>query len=72
MYVCVCNAVPESAIYRLVENGVTSFEEMQLITGCSQTCGSCHDHAREVMREALHRTYTPGQIPIVANSAFAA
>lgn len=72
MYVCICNAVPESAIHRLVAEGVTSFEEIQLITGCSQTCGSCHDHAHEVLHEALRRTCPPGQLPIVANSAFAA
>lgn len=72
MYVCICNAVPESAIHRLVENGVTSFEEIQLITGCSQTCEACHDHAREVVQEAVHRTCPPGHLPIVTNSAQAA
>lgn len=61
MYVCICNAVTEKAIRRLVAQGLHSVEEIQAVTGCAGTCGACHDHASEVVHQALqqHGTRSP-------------
>lgn len=72
MYVCICNAVPESAIDALVAEGVTCFEEIQAITGCSGTCGSCYEHALETLHTALERERHAPTLPIVATDACAA
>lgn len=53
MYVCLCNAVTERRIRELVAAGHRSLEEVQLLTGCADTCGSCRDHAEAVIASAL-------------------
>jgi bacterioferritin-associated ferredoxin len=53
MYVCICNAVNESAIRQAVEDGVTSFRGLSLRTGCGTQCGSCVKQAREILDRAL-------------------
>lgn len=54
MYVCVCNSVTESDIRRVAEDdGVRTFSELKRLTGCSSTCGSCEDMARDVLDEAI-------------------
>jgi bacterioferritin-associated ferredoxin len=52
MYVCVCNAVSDSAIRKAVENGVSE-------TGCGTQCGSCVPHARAVMDTCLAENGKP-------------
>jgi bacterioferritin-associated ferredoxin len=59
MYVCICNAVNESAIQQAVDAGVTSFRELSFITGCGTQCGSCVKLAREVMDKALTKGGAP-------------
>jgi len=53
MYICICKAVNESAIKQAVRDGVTSFRDLSLQTGCGTQCGSCIKLAREVMDSAL-------------------
>ena len=53
MYVCICNAVTESAIKQAVNDGARSLRELSFRTGCSTQCGRCVGVAREVMDEAL-------------------
>lgn len=53
MYVCLCNAVTERRIRELVAAGYRSLDEIQLLTGCADTCGSCYDHAEAVIASAL-------------------
>ena len=53
MYVCVCNAVTESAIRSAVEDGARSLRDLSFRTGCSTQCGRCVSLARKVMDEAL-------------------
>ncbi len=55
MYVCVCNAVTERAIHRMVEEGCCTLGEVQARTGCADCCGTCHDYALEVLEQALER-----------------
>lgn len=64
MYVCVCNAVTERHIYRLVAEGMTTLDEIQAVTGCAGTCGACREHAELVVDDAIRRTACLPQIPI--------
>jgi len=59
MYVCICNAVNESAIRQAVEDGVTSFRGLSLKTGCGTQCGSCVKLAREILDNALEGEGSP-------------
>lgn len=64
MYVCLCNAVTERRIIELVDDGVTTFNEIEAATGCSTTCGECREHAELVLHQALEQTPTPLRIPL--------
>jgi len=55
MYVCVCNAITERAIHRMVKDGCTTLGEVQALSGCADCCGTCHDYALEVLDQALGR-----------------
>ena len=59
MYVCICNAVTERSIRNLVAEGYHSLNEIQALTGCSNTCGRCRDHAEAVIEAALARPTLP-------------
>ena len=53
MYICICNAVKDSAIRDAVGEGVSDFRDLSFRTGCGTQCGSCVPLARTVMDEAL-------------------
>lgn len=53
MYVCICNAVTDSAIRKAVNDGATSFRDVSMRTGCSTQCGRCVPVARSILDEAL-------------------
>ena len=53
MYVCICQAVSDSAIRKVVDEGVNSFRELSAKTGCGTQCGSCVKMAREILDKAL-------------------
>lgn len=53
MYVCICQAVSDSAIRKAVDEGVNSFRELSAKTGCGTQCGSCVKMAREILDKAL-------------------
>jgi len=59
MYICVCNAVTDSAIRHAVGAGANSIRELTFQTGCGTQCGSCIKMAREVMDEALLENGSP-------------
>jgi len=65
MYVCICNAVTESQIHALVDNGVNTLEAVQQITGCSGTCGNCTDLAEQTIRKARRRKVMQFSIPLL-------
>jgi bacterioferritin-associated ferredoxin len=64
MYVCLCNAVTERTIRTLVADGYHSLAEIQALTGCSNTCGRCTEHAEAVIEAALARP-APAKIPVL-------
>jgi bacterioferritin-associated ferredoxin len=53
MYICICNAVTESAIKQAVREGARSVFDLTLRTGCSTQCGSCTDGVREILEASL-------------------
>jgi bacterioferritin-associated ferredoxin len=59
MYVCVCNAVTERTVRELVSEGYHSLNEIQALTGCSDSCGRCREHAEAVIEASLARPVLP-------------
>ena len=59
MYICICNAVTESAIRQAVREGARSLRDLSFRTGCSTQCGRCVGTAREVMDETLAELGAP-------------
>jgi bacterioferritin-associated ferredoxin len=53
MYVCVCKAVSDSRIKRLVKDGATTLRDLSRETALGTCCGKCVPAAREVLSEAL-------------------
>lgn len=64
MYVCICNAVTDSDIRQAVEDGARDLWGLQSALGVASGCGSCKQHAMEVLRSerpsaAAPRIYRP-------------
>ena len=53
MYVCVCKAVSDTKIRRLVKDGSTTLRELARETGLGTCCGKCVPQAREVLAQSL-------------------
>lgn len=62
MYICVCNAVNESAIQQAVDEGVTSFRDLAYRTGCGMQCGSCVRQACDLLDKALAEYGAPKSV----------
>ena len=68
MYICICNAVTESAIRQAVREGARNIFDLTARTGCSTQCGRCADLAGEILDEelaALGTTHVPVQLRMV-------
>jgi bacterioferritin-associated ferredoxin len=50
MYVCICNAITDKEIQRAVEDGARDLWDLQGELGVAAGCGSCKEHAMEVVR----------------------
>lgn len=53
MIVCVCKAVSDKTIRRVVGEGVVSLRDLSREFGLGTCCGKCVPQAREVLTEAL-------------------
>lgn len=53
MIVCVCKAVSDKTIRRVVGEGVVSLRDLSREFGLGTCCGKCVPQAREVLSEAL-------------------
>ncbi len=51
MYVCLCNAVTESAIRAAACAGVRDLDTLQARTGCGSGCGCCRELAAQTLNE---------------------
>jgi bacterioferritin-associated ferredoxin len=52
MIVCICQRVSDRDIVRVVREGASSFEDLQIETGVASRCGCCQSCAREVFDKA--------------------
>ena len=59
MYICSCNAVTESQIQALAEQGVKTMRELGMVNACSTTCGCCYERAEEVLKAAQKTASRP-------------
>lgn len=67
MYVCICNAVTDKMIRAAAADGAQTLADLQRMTGCATTCGSCSDLARDLLRRASHPL--PATLRFVAEAA---
>ena len=51
MYVCICQAVTDKQIRRAAANGADNLYELREALGVGSGCGSCADHAQEILQE---------------------
>ena len=49
MYVCICKAVTDKQIRRAAANGADSLYALRESLGVAAGCGSCADHAQEIL-----------------------
>ena len=64
MYICLCKEITDHQIKDAVEEGVSSFEDLQQQLGVATQCGECKCHARKCMRECnkqCSKSYLPNQ-----------
>lgn len=63
MYVCICKAVTDREIRKAAAKGADNLYELREKLGVASGCGSCADHAQEILDEAASRrgptTYIP-------------
>ena len=65
MYICVCHGVTDRQIRRAVEQGATTFGEVQMQLPVGACCGRCEPAARELIKEHARQEIAP------ADAAFA-
>lgn len=53
MFVCLCKAVSDHDIHGAVEQGVSSFEELQAELEVSTVCGACACEAQSIFDDKL-------------------
>ncbi len=51
MYVCICNAITDKQIRQAADAGVLDLWQLQVELGVASNCGSCKEHASEILRE---------------------
>lgn len=68
MYVCICNRLKEDLIRSLAEQGM-GFGEIQALTGCSNTCGSCRSHAEDLVLSVQVRAHQSMPLRVMASAA---
>ena len=51
MYVCICNAITDKQIRKAAKAGATNLWDLQAQLGVAAGCGSCREHAMEILTE---------------------
>jgi len=49
MIVCVCHSITDKQILDAAREGAQSLADVQAMTGCATSCGSCSDMATEIV-----------------------
>ncbi|HEX2540122.1 MAG TPA: (2Fe-2S)-binding protein [Caldimonas sp.] len=52
MIVCICQRVSDRDIVRVVRDGASSFEDLQIETGVASRCGCCRSCAQQIYDKA--------------------
>jgi bacterioferritin-associated ferredoxin len=67
MYLCICNAIRESAVEQAVAAGVSQFAEFARTSGCASVCGTCREDAESLFQQALmaKKRSKPCGIPVL-------
>ena len=65
MIVCVCNRVSDRDILRHAQDGISTFDALQMASGVSTCCGRCESCAREIFQSAS--TARLHHIPLIRN-----
>lgn len=50
---CICKGVSEERIRNAVKDGAVTFEEVQQITACSTSCGTCRPRIENLIDREL-------------------
>lgn len=53
MYICICNKVTDTQIYREVEDGARSLNDLNERLGVASQCGKCGQCARNLIKEKV-------------------
>ena len=56
MFVCICSAVSDHDIVNAINDGVSSFEEMQDNLGVAKTCGACTCEVKSLLHDRLNKS----------------
>ncbi|MFK8027631.1 MAG: (2Fe-2S)-binding protein [Gammaproteobacteria bacterium] len=55
MFICICKQVTDGQIKDAVNNGASSFTDVQSQLGVATKCGECKNHARQCMRNCRNQ-----------------
>lgn len=59
MFVCVCNAVSDSTILKVVRAGASTVEQVGACTGAGMCCGCCRDEVAAILVKEHSSPSTP-------------
>ena len=65
MYVCICNAITDKQIRDAAKDGANDLWALQQELGVATGCGSCMDHASEILSEMQDDSRAPGPVVYV-------
>jgi bacterioferritin-associated ferredoxin len=51
MYVCVCLAVTDQEVERVIDDGATTREEVTRVCKAGGDCGACHGHIETMIED---------------------
>jgi bacterioferritin-associated ferredoxin len=49
MYVCLCNAITDSKLKNLIQNGLDSIASLQEVCPVGKSCGTCLDQVQDLI-----------------------
>lgn len=53
MYVCVCKAITDKQIHKVINEGACSRRQVHQCTGAGSVCGKCCSHIKQILDESL-------------------
>ncbi|HEX7026055.1 MAG TPA: (2Fe-2S)-binding protein [Gammaproteobacteria bacterium] len=73
MYICICKAVTEDQVHRVIDQGAARLRDLQIQLGVATQCGACAGCARSILSERTSqntgvRPVAASLIPVLVNS----